>query len=83
MNLYVITRDDCDGQQPCPAPHDEAAGFVVAARDEKWARWLAADNPGDEGAHFWMDPRKSICHLVGTAVEGQAEGILMRDFHAG
>jgi hypothetical protein len=80
LSLYVITRINEDGSHG--ANFDEAAGFVVAAGDTVEARWLAADQPGDEGAHVWMDPTLTECHLVGEALPEQVAGILMRDFHS-
>lgn len=83
MNLYVLNRIGPDGETEFVAGFDEAAGFVVAAKDVDQARELVRERAGDEGPLVWDDSLQTECHLIGVAFEGQAAGILMRDFHSG
>jgi hypothetical protein len=82
MNLYVLTSRT-DAPTSNYAVFVFVAGFVVAAEDEPDARSRAAEFPGDEGTHVWVNPALSECHLIGHALPGTVPGILMRDFHSG
>ncbi len=83
MKLYLLTRDDDD------IDYDEAAGYVVAAGNEHQARNLiriAKEKEGaggDEGPAPWLDAGQSTCLELGTARQGTAPGIILRDFRAG
>ncbi len=82
MKLYLLTRDDDD------IDYDEAAGYVVAAGNEHQARNLIRiakeeRGGGDEGPAPWLDAGQSTCLELGTARQGTAPGIILRDFRAG
>ena len=74
MKLWLLTRIDTR-----PA-WDVANGFVVRALTEDHARFLAAQQAGDEGQACWLAPTTSRCvELDG----GGPPGIVLEDFNAG
>lgn len=60
--------------------YDIARGFVVRAVDEDQARYLAAENCGDEGAEAWHSRIQSTCEELTT--DGAA-CVIIRDFKPG
>jgi hypothetical protein len=59
--------------------YDCAQEFVVRARNEEQARKLASEDPGDEGAEFWLDKKRSAC----LEILSGPPCIIMRDYKAG
>ena len=75
MNIYLLTREII-------AKWDEVSSFVVRARTPDEARFLAADEHGDEGIDTWLSPKKSKVEKIGTA-NSKKPGIVLCDFRNG
>lgn len=89
MNLYLLRLTEAGTPE---SPYDIARGFVVAACDEKTARRFASTHCGRECScqHgrassdcVWRYGEYATATLIGRAVEGVSEGIVLRDFCAG
>ena len=77
MYIWHLSRhEDADWD------YDEVISWVIIASSEDQARGLAARNPGDEGAGFWLDPSVTVCKLIGAAL-GTPSGVVVRSYHAG
>jgi hypothetical protein len=71
--------------------YDVYVAFVIAASNEKQARLLAqevassAAPPGDEIGEGgrWRDPKLTSCRVVGEALEGAKESVILADFRNG
>ena len=80
--IYLLHRTDAVG-------YDEAAGFVVIAKDENTARELVASatypgsGPGDEGAAYWWTPRPVVIEIGVAHEDALRPGVVLRDFHHG
>jgi len=72
MKLYLIEPID-DNR----VGFDCAHGFVVQAGSPKAARKIAAENSGDEGEGFWMDP--DLSKVSGLRPVGKPS-LILRDF---
>lgn len=75
MNIYKIKRDDYD------VGYDEAAGFIITARDTDQARQLAVANAGDEAGVVWLDSDLEV-ERIGTNADDVAK-VELRDFRNG
>jgi len=68
--------------------YDSYNGFVVIADTEEEARALPGRG-GDEsdfeqdGLTYWVNPKTSLCTLIGTALPDAGRGIVISDFRAG
>ncbi len=80
MNLYLLEQTDNRG-------YDTFDSCVVAARDVESAR-----NIHPQGQQFWgqqnfgtwaRSPDKVRVMLIGTAVAGTPEGVILASFNAG
>ena len=90
MKLYLLERID-----PFSAGHDEAYGFVIAAKSPVSARKIAQVNGGDEITRWdeekmcyvshdtWTDPEKSSCRVIADECVFENECLVIRDFLAG
>lgn len=72
-----------EGKDPWQPHRNRAFGFLVRARDEEEARWLAHQNAGDEngtldGVSPWLDQNYSTCEELPT--EGAAAEVLLVNF---
>lgn len=73
MKLWVL-------QQFAPVGWDEAAGFVIRAKDETAARAFASRNALDEGPLTWQNASFSSCEEL--TAKGHA-AVVLRDAKAG
>ncbi len=89
MNLYLLRLTEAGTPE---SPYDTVRGFVVAAQDSESARGFASTRCGDECSCqrgrassdcVWRDGEYATATLIGRAVEGVSEGIVLRDFCAG
>lgn len=81
MNLYKISQDEVDD-------YDTYDSAVVAAPNEARARCLHPsgyqdDIPNDSNSTWTNDPSKVKVELLGTAIRGTKEGIIVASFNAG
>lgn len=77
MNLYRISQSD-------NSDYDTYDSAVVAAPSEEEARKIhpSGYNPWSMGS--WTEsPEKVSVELIGTAVEGIAQGVICASFNAG
>lgn len=72
MALYKLERNEWDV--------DQITAFVIRAESEAAARAVAVAICGDEGPHWWTDPKCSTCELLEP--DGP-EGLILIDFAAG
>lgn len=90
MNLYLLQLTKAGTPK---RTYDTVRGFVVAAVDSESARVFAAGRCACECGHshrdesddecVWRDGELATATLIGRAVEGVSEGIVLRDFCAG
>jgi hypothetical protein len=82
MNLYLILR-------PGLTNWDEYEGAVVAAEGEEAARNIHPDGELDEPLSekfrlsTWVPVEEVKVKLLGVAVEGVEEGVILASFNAG
>lgn len=77
MSLWLIKRTDGGGNYR--THYDEAYGFVISANGEEHARQLVAQEAGDEGHVFWLDPAKATANVID---DDEPYGVILRDFNA-
>ena len=73
LKIYYCTQSQVDGW-------DTYDSCVVVAKDEESARNM---NPGEWGNSWARTPNKVKVELIGKAVPGQTEGVLISSFNAG
>lgn len=80
MNLYLLTQDVNTG-------YDTYDSAIVAAKDEDFARKI---NPSESskfgGYDAWdwaVSPDQVKVELIGKAVKGTLEGVVLASFNAG
>ena len=78
MNLYILTQNESQG-------YDTYDSVVVAAETEDSARKINPSKWGwDESSDFWCSsPEKVNVRLIGIAVDGVKEGVILSSFNAG
>ncbi len=84
MNLYLISQKQ-------NTDWDTYDAVVVCAPSEEAAKLINPNRLGADGKDDWDDPYSSWCsspeqvsaELIGTAAEGQKEGIVLAAFNAG
>ena len=76
MKLFLLQR--CAGR-------GEARAFVVRAKDRDQAKWLAAEECGDEGEAVWMSNGLGPpSYVTSTCEELTADGelgVILRDLY--
>ena len=74
MKLWLVRRTDrCIG-------HDEAVGFVVAAKSPRGARRVASRVAGDEGGDFWRHSAKVNAKQIARESLFTEEHVVLRHF---
>lgn len=84
MNLYLISQNENNN-------YDTYDSAVVAAPDEKTARWMHPGHGGQCTDEEWKAKYSSWCHspkavmveFIGEAVEGTDQGVVCASFNAG
>ena len=77
MNLYIISQSTNTG-------YDTYSDAVVAAESSLTARRINPNGEWEEDYSSWADsPDQVTVELIGTAIEGTEEGIILASFHAG
>lgn len=61
--------------------YDQVVEFIIIAETQQEAREMASDQPGDEGAHVWLDRRKSTIKELGTATKPCESRVVIRDYN--
>lgn len=74
MKLYLISQDSNNN-------YDTYDSAVVAARNAEEAKKTKIGDIGPYGS--WVSPSKVEVKLIGTAVKGTEEGVLLGSFNAG
>jgi len=73
MNLYLLSQDQNDD-------YDTYDSCIVAAADEESAKLIT---PGSWGYSWCKSPEYVDVELIGKALEGTKEGVILASFNAG
>ena len=73
LKIYYCTQSQVNG-------YDTYDSCVVIAKDEESARNM---NPGSWGSTWCRSPNDVQVELIGKAVPGQTEGVVISSFNAG
>lgn len=75
MNLYLLSQHQCNG-------HDTFDSLVVSAKDEESARNIKPSSR-DWGCDWAYSPSVVTVELIGKAIKGTTEGVVLSSFNAG
>ena len=77
MNLYLLTQD-------VNVWYDTFDSAIVAAKDEASARTITPSESSKFGGDDWArSPEQVKVKLIGKAVKGTLEGVVLASFNAG
>lgn len=73
MQLWILTRKKHVG-------YDEHGGFVIRAKTEDEARYIASQAEYQDTKHLWHDSAETKCEPLSEVGE---PGVILADFRAG
>ena len=79
MKLYLLTQSEENS-------YDTYDSVVVAAKDEATAKTIHPSDPASWGSisRSWCKAPKAVtARLIGTAVKGTPQGVILASFNAG
>ncbi len=78
MQLFLLTQRVLHERN-----YDKAQAFVIAAKNTKQARKMAAKECGDEGNDYWLDHKQSKISGIATSSKYQSPRIVIRSYISG